>query len=116
MKRSTKGKHHPRLPVKAKLFDLINAFRFLGLEIDEAVVTKSLATLDTVLSVYDGILAKNKYLAGDQLTLADLFHVPYGWAAKTAGAKEVFDKYPNVKEWFNRLEARNSWQKLIEEV
>jgi len=46
------------------------------------------------------------------LTLPDLFHVPYGAVAKAAGAKEVFDKYPDVKKWFQGLEARGSWKKL----
>jgi len=68
--------------------------------------------LDDVLAIYDNILTKQKYLAGNQLTLADLVHVPYGAAAKAAGAKEVFEKYPNVKSWFEGLEARGSWKKL----
>lgn len=34
--------------------------------------------LDTVLAVYDKILAEQKYLAGGELTLADLFHLPNG--------------------------------------
>ena len=91
---------------------LINLLRYLGLEIDEAVVASSLATLDTVLAIYDGILAKQKYLAGDKLTLVDLFHIPYGATAKMAGATDVFDKYLNVRRWFDGLEARNSWQKF----
>ncbi len=78
-------------------------------------MAKSLATLDSVLAVYDGILAKQSYLAGNQLTLADLFHVSYGSAAKAAGAKEVFDKYPHVRKWFEGLEARDSWRILNRE-
>lgn len=91
---------------------LMNGFRYLGLEIDEAVLATSLTTLDAVFGVYDGILAKQKYLAGDHLTLADLFHVPYGAAAKKAGAKDVFERYPYVKTWFEELEAMDSWKEL----
>ena len=62
--------------------------------------------------MYDEIPAKQKYLAGDNLTLADLFHLPCGAAAIFAGAEAVFDKYPYVKEWFGRLELRDSWKAL----
>jgi len=39
--------------------------RFYGLETDEVVYNKAIAELSTQLDVYDKILAKQKYLAGD---------------------------------------------------
>ncbi|KAH7305649.1 putative glutathione S-transferase [Rhexocercosporidium sp. MPI-PUGE-AT-0058] len=78
---------------------------------DEVVVKKHAANLDAALAVYDGILAKQAYLAGDEITLADLFHLPYGCMVKAQGFGDIFAKYPNVTRWFDALVARESWQK-----
>jgi glutathione S-transferase len=45
---------------------------------DEARVAELAKTLEGKLAGYEAILSKQKYLAGDELTLADLFHLPYG--------------------------------------
>lgn len=34
--------------------------------------------LETVLAYYEGILQRQRYLAGESLSLADLFHLPNG--------------------------------------
>lgn len=79
---------------------------------DETLVAKYMAELDGVLAVYDGILAKQKYLAGDEVTLADLFHLSYGKMVKELGGAELFGKYGNVDQWFSALEKRNTWIKV----
>ncbi|KAK2593568.1 hypothetical protein QQS21_008743 [Conoideocrella luteorostrata] len=79
---------------------------------DETLVAKYASELDATLAVYDGILAKQNYLAGNEVSLADLFHLSYGKLAQEAGFKQTFDKYPNVKRWLDGLEARDSWAKV----
>jgi len=76
---------------------------------DEARVAQAEVDLDTVFAVYDKILAKQKYLAGDELTLADLFHLPNALALKLFGYKGIFEKYPNVDKWFKGLQERETW-------
>ncbi|KAK0123671.1 hypothetical protein ONS95_008683 [Cadophora gregata] len=78
---------------------------------DEEAVKRHAASLDDAFAVYEVILGKQKYLAGDELTLADLFHLPYGKMVKGLGFADIFAKYPNVNKWFEALEARASWQK-----
>ncbi|PMD41334.1 putative glutathione S-transferase [Hyaloscypha variabilis F] len=78
---------------------------------DEAQLAKLAAALDTTLAVYEGLLQKHKYLVGDELTLADLFHIPYGKMARDVGYLELFEKYPHVAKWFDGLLARESWKK-----
>ncbi|KAI9643817.1 Glutathione S-transferase hmp2 [Ciborinia camelliae] len=51
---------------------IIKPMKDLGLP-DEARVSQAKSDLDTVLAFYDKILSKQKYIAGDELTLADLF-------------------------------------------
>jgi len=70
------------------------------------------ASLEETLAIYDGILAKQPYLAGDELTLADLFHLSYGTMIKDIGLGGSFDKFPNVKKWFEGLQARESWKSV----
>jgi hypothetical protein len=49
-----------------------------GLEPDLANVEKHATILASRLDVYEKILSKQKYLAGDILTIADTFHLTYG--------------------------------------
>ena len=70
---------------------------------DEARVAQAEADLNEVLAYYNDILAKCKYLAGDELTLVDLFHLPNGSAFKAFGYKGAFEKYPNVGQVVHRV-------------
>ncbi|KAL6306944.1 glutathione transferase [Sparassis latifolia] len=79
---------------------------------DEKLVADYVASLKSKLDVYDVILSKSKYLAGD-LTLADLFHVPYGPALKLAGVDVLEDpSRPNVLRWWKEISSRPSWLAL----
>ncbi|KAL4892223.1 glutathione S-transferase [Aspergillus ambiguus] len=83
---------------------------------DEARVAQAEQDLDTVLAVYDKILANHRYIAGDELTLADLFHLPNGAALIAGKWKEVFVRYPNVEKWFRGLQERETWVKAAGEA
>jgi glutathione S-transferase len=78
---------------------------------DQARVAQAESDLERVFAVYDKILAGQKYLAGDELTLADLFHLPNASALKAFRYRELFSKYPNVDKWFAGLEERGTWIK-----
>lgn len=78
---------------------------------DETRVAQAEADLDEVFAYYDKILAKQRYLAEDELTLVDLFHLPNGSALKAFGYKGIFEKYPNVDKWFTGLQKRETWIK-----
>ncbi|KAF8516161.1 glutathione S-transferase [Hysterangium stoloniferum] len=79
-----------------------------GLATDEAVVAERLAALTAKLEIYEVILGKQKYLAGDKITLADLFHLPCGSTLVQVGF-DVFST-PNLKRWWNDISSRPSWQ------
>lgn len=81
---------------------------------DEAMVAKHTTSLENTLTVYDSILAKQPYLAGDELTVADLYHLPYAIMNKQIGLAEVYDKFPHVTKWLDALAARESWIKVNE--
>ncbi|KAF8072249.1 glutathione S-transferase [Lyophyllum atratum] len=86
-----------------------------GLTPDQAVVDEHLKKLDAKLDAYEVILSKQKYLAGDELTLADLFHLPYGALLEAAGSN-IMETKPNVARWFKDITSRPSWQAVKGEV
>ncbi|RXW15172.1 hypothetical protein EST38_g10678 [Candolleomyces aberdarensis] len=86
-----------------------------GLAPDEAYFESQIKELAKNLDVYDKILSKQKYLAGDEITLADLFHLPYAEALPYTGTK-VIEERPNVARWLSDLRARPSWQAVKDGV
>ncbi|KAF6741683.1 glutathione S-transferase [Ephemerocybe angulata] len=81
----------------------------LGFPTNEEVVKGAIDQLNVKLDVYEGILGKQAYLAGSELTLADLYHIPFGTRLYRAGLGGLIDSRPNVAKWFNSLLARPSW-------
>jgi glutathione S-transferase len=65
---------------------------------DEGRIAELERTLAAKLEGYERVLARSRYLAGDQLTLGDVFHLPYGTMAESTGVTLLSDaeKYPNV--------------------
>ena len=96
--------------IRITVVEMLIGIRMKGLgPPNEARVTQAEADVSEVFAYYDKILAKQKYLARDELTLVDLFHLPNGSALKAFGYKKTFEKYPNVDEWFTRLQERETW-------
>ncbi|KAG6906024.1 hypothetical protein DXG01_016252 [Tephrocybe rancida] len=89
-----------------------NIFKpFRGQAPDPTVFEAHVKTLDAKLDVYDAILSKQRYLAGDEITLVDLFHIPYGAMLEVAGSNIMYSK-PNVARWFKDLTSRPSWDAI----
>jgi len=78
-----------------------------GVPTNQKVVDESLEKLRKVLDVYEARLSKHTYLAGDSVSFADLNHFPF-----TFYSASLFDSYPHVKAWWERLVARPSMKKL----
>ncbi|KAJ7711887.1 glutathione S-transferase [Mycena metata] len=79
-----------------------------GLKPDQTLIDKEIAAIDKTLDAYEMILGRQKYLAGDVLTLADLFHLPYAPLLATAGS-DIMTRKPNVARWYNELTSMPSW-------
>ncbi|PFH45941.1 hypothetical protein AMATHDRAFT_77876 [Amanita thiersii Skay4041] len=102
-------------PKANALFEQAASIDYQGLPTDEALVQKCLTSLDEKLEVYDKVLSKQRYLGGNELTLADLFHLPYGTSLALAGS-DLMTNRPNVTRWFNNLVNRPSWQTVEDSV
>ncbi|RDX40995.1 glutathione S-transferase C-terminal-like protein [Lentinus brumalis] len=69
--------------------------------------------LEGRLSGYEALLSKTKYVAGDELTLIDLFHLSYGALLKVQGYDYLeSEKYPNVARWWKDVSSRPTWVKV----
>ncbi|KAH7098213.1 glutathione S-transferase [Auriculariales sp. MPI-PUGE-AT-0066] len=82
----------------------------LGQTTDEERVSLLYQQLEPKLDGYERILSQAKYLAGDTLTIADLFHLPYGHLLESGIGSDVLQKRPNVARWWNELMALPAWQ------
>ncbi|KAF8557082.1 glutathione S-transferase [Imleria badia] len=86
---------------------------WFGGKTDEAHVKSLHAQLKNKLDAYEVILSKQKYLAGDEITLADLFHLPYGAVILADDIKiDEFSSRPNVNRWWKDISSRPSWQAI----
>ncbi|XP_020149224.1 probable glutathione S-transferase GSTF1 [Aegilops tauschii subsp. strangulata] len=85
----------------------------LGIPTNQKVVDESIEKLKKVLEVYEAHLSKHKYLAGDFISFADINHFPHTCSFMATPHAVLFDSYPNVKAWWERLmAARPSIKKL----
>jgi len=89
---------------------------FHKLPTDEKAVTAAESMLDTRLQALDTILGKQKYLAGDKLTLVDVFTLPYGTMAKDLGKAKGLTEYPNVARWWSEISGLEAWKWTTEEA
>jgi glutathione S-transferase len=67
-----------------------------------------------ILGVLDDILAKQTYVAGNELTIADIAHFGWLWRREFAGFN--FDATPHLARWYASLEARPAFVRAIEKT
>ncbi|TDL23356.1 glutathione S-transferase-like protein [Rickenella mellea] len=82
----------------------------MGLQPNDAFAEQLKGTLEKKLQGYEAILGKQKYLAGEEVTLADLFHLPYGALITNALKFTGLTDSPNIARWWKDITARSSWQ------
>ncbi|KAG8901334.1 hypothetical protein FRC01_009877 [Tulasnella sp. 417] len=80
---------------------------------DEAAYQRNFDILNAKLDGYERILSKQKYLGGDELTLADLWHLPYADVAENV-TPQLFESHPRFNEWYQGLKVRPAWIKVKE--
>ncbi|KAF8881316.1 glutathione S-transferase-like protein [Infundibulicybe gibba] len=102
------------IPPLAGLMDEVLYKPRRGLTPDQAKYDEHIATLSAKLDVYDEILGKQKYLAGDEMTLADLFHVTGGSVLGRIGS-DLMTQKPNVARWFTEISSRESCAQVLKD-
>ena len=80
---------------------------------EPAVLDAAGKGLETALGVLENGLTKSPFLAGAQLSLADVCFMPYVEYAMLTPVKATFAKYPHLSAWWTKASARPAWQKAI---
>ncbi|KAJ7776551.1 glutathione S-transferase [Mycena maculata] len=86
-----------------------------GQPVDEVAVAEAVAQLSATLQVYEGILGKQKFLAGNEITIVDMFHLAYAPILRVEGIDVMTSTGPNTARWWNDVLTRPTRVKLKEE-
>jgi len=109
----TEVEAHHYLPAMAPIFyECVVYPARLGTTPNQKVVDESLEKFKKVLDVYEVRLSKSKNLAGDFFSFADLNHFPFTFHIMSTPHALVFDSYPHVKAWWERVMERPSLKKI----
>ena len=81
---------------------------------DEALIAAAIPVAANCLDVLNGALAKAPYLAGESVSLADLFLLPaLNYLAMAPEGQALLENAGNVTEWAERMMSRDSAQAVL---
>lgn len=81
----------------------------LGGKADEAVIKEALPSIELCLKEFERLMGNGKYLAGDKLSLADLFVIPvYHYLALTPEGEALLKPRAKIRAWWDSVKTRNS--------
>jgi glutathione S-transferase len=80
-----------------------------GAASDEAKIGVATAKARVCLTAMSELMGDNRWLAGAELTLADLYAAPmFDYFLKAPESKDVIREYQNLATWWSRVAARPS--------
>jgi len=86
--------------------------RYLGGEQNARAIEAGRAGMQPVLDTAERRLAASPYLAGDELSLADIHFMPYVEYLMRIGASELVTSRKSFAAWWERVSSRASWQRV----
>ncbi|OIW13395.1 hypothetical protein TanjilG_19491 [Lupinus angustifolius] len=87
----------------------------LGTPSDSKLIQESDEKLGKVLDIYEERLSKNKYLAGEFFSLADLSHLAFGhYLVNQTGRGHLVRDRKHVSAWWDDISSRPSWKKVLQ--
>lgn len=72
-------------------------------------IDRFLGEANRLVDLLDGTLSRNRYVAGDTLSIADIAH--WGWLWRRAFVGIDFNGRPHLARWFDELAARPAFQR-----
>ncbi|RDW75387.1 hypothetical protein BP6252_06529 [Coleophoma cylindrospora] len=103
--------HFVQVIIAQKYYNPLN-----GRPVDPTITEYFEKRFNAKLDVYDVILAKQKYMGGDEFSLIDIFYMPQIGTLFTMGDGAFVTSRPNIKAWWQRVSARDSWKKYAASV
>jgi GSH-dependent disulfide-bond oxidoreductase len=81
-------------------------FERIAKALNSETAARALAEAQRTLTVFETMLDRSNYVAGDEFTIADIAH--YGWLWRHEAARVSLGGAPNVKRWFDAISDRAS--------
>ncbi|KAJ6082810.1 hypothetical protein N7467_006945 [Penicillium canescens] len=87
--------------------------KFTETPVPENETFSGLASLTPKLDTLDVILSRQRYMAGDQFSLADAFYMPLLHLLVGLGFQDLIFKRPSVHVWWEAVSEREAWKKAV---
>lgn len=86
--------------------------KYRGEEADPHFLSYYETSLKDKMDGFERVLSKQKYMAGDKITLVDFFYLPYGDFVTQLGYDYLTNeaKWPNVARWWKDITSRESYK------
>jgi len=103
--------------VQTIFFEVVVKPLFRKQPTDQAVVDAGKVELNKVLDVYEKhfVTTKTTFLVSNEVTFADLCHVPGLAPIFQNFLPDILNGHPHVKAWFERLVALPQWVEVVKE-
>jgi glutathione S-transferase len=88
--------------------------RYTGDAPDSSGIRKSIAALKTYMEHISWLSDRRNWLAGDELTLADMAAAAHLSCLDYFGSIE-WENYPQVKDWYVRIKSRPSFREILQD-
>ncbi|AED92398.1 glutathione S-transferase-like protein [Arabidopsis thaliana] len=86
----------------------------LGEKCDVVLVEDLKVKLGVVLDIYNNRLSSNRFLAGEEFTMADLTHMPaMGYLMSITDINQMVKARGSFNRWWEEISDRPSWKKLM---
>ncbi|WP_242154313.1 glutathione S-transferase family protein [Sphingomonas sp. BAUL-RG-20F-R05-02] len=89
-------------------------FQRFAAEPQPIAIERFLGEARRTVSMLDGVLAKHRFVAGADISIADIAHFGWLWRREFAGVS--LDDAPHVARWYAEVEARAAVQRAIARV
>lgn len=77
------------------------------------VVDFMTAKLNQKFDIFEKVLAKQKYMGGDEFSLIDIFYLPYTLKLFQVGDGNLITDRPHVNAWWESVSGRETWKKIV---
>lgn len=88
----------------------------MGLTADEEVVAQERQKLQEYFNIIDEILTRQEYLAGNDYSLVDIYHIPLVERLFACGDGDLISERGNVNAWWQRCLSRLAVKKYVDET
>lgn len=87
--------------------------RFLGLPCNDAVVSDAVRSIEVFFDVAERLLQQNEYMAGNNLTLVDIYYIPLIQRLFACGYGDFILGREAVSAWWDRCVNRPAIRRIL---